>query len=137
MVALCRSTCACWAAWLTACCLQEELAAAKETWLPQLKETVAKVSEAFSENFSRISSVGEVRLFEDGDNYEKYAVHIMVRLPSGGVRHAPAATLTQRPATSLHRFCCRVNGPQAVQCSQAAMGTDWQLLRCHACNQRC
>lgn len=61
--------------------MQEELEAAKENWLPQLKETVAKVSEAFSENFSRISSVGEVRLHEAGDDYEKYAVHIMVRPP--------------------------------------------------------
>lgn len=43
---------------------------------------VAKVSAAFSENFSRIASVGEVRLHEDGDNYEKYAVHIMVRATS-------------------------------------------------------
>lgn len=65
-------------------CVQEELNHAKEHWLPQLLQKVDKVSKAFSENFARIGSVGEVALHEEGENYDAYAIHIKVKFRQEG-----------------------------------------------------
>ena len=64
--------------------VQEKLKHARGNWLPQLLQKVTKVSKAFSENFARIGSVGEVALHEDGENYEQYAIHIKVKFRDEG-----------------------------------------------------
>lgn len=70
--------------------IQDELKEAQDNWLPQLLDKVKKVSQAFSENFARIGSVGEVALHQDGEKYESYAIHIKVKFRNEGaleVRH--------------------------------------------------
>jgi structural maintenance of chromosomes protein 5 len=64
--------------------VQEGLDEAKATWLPELKEKVASISEKFSQNFARIGGVGEVGLLEAGEDYHQYAVQIRVKFRDEG-----------------------------------------------------
>lgn len=77
--------------------MQEQLQHAKENWLPQLMEKVNKVSSAFSENFARIGSVGEVALHEEGQDYEQYAIHIKVKFRDEGCLEVLPSSLSSLP----------------------------------------
>lgn len=59
--------------------LQADLELARTKWLPDLKATVAQISEKFSDNFARIGSVGEVSLYEEGENFANYSIQIRVK----------------------------------------------------------
>jgi structural maintenance of chromosomes protein 5 len=76
--------------------VQAELEDAEANWLPQLESKMQQVSQAFSENFARIGSVGEVALHKEGEKYEAYAIHIKVKFRNEGA-------LEVRPPLC---FCC-------------------------------
>jgi hypothetical protein len=98
--------------------LQAELDADKAAWLPQLKEKVARVSAAFSANFRRIGSVGEIELFEDGDTFEAYAIHIKVKFRDEGALEVRSCATA---AAAAARACvsARVRSAAPLHCLAA------------------
>lgn len=77
--------------------LQADLELARTKWLPDLKATVAQISEKFSDNFVRIGSVGEVSLYGEGENFANHSIQIRVKF-----RESEA--LEARPF--LEHLCC-------------------------------
>lgn len=50
----------------------------RDRWEPELDRIVGQISDAFSENFSRIHCAGEVAVHKD-DDFEQWAIHIKVK----------------------------------------------------------
>ena len=57
----------------------ETITEVREKWEPELDALVAKISEAFRENFEQIQCVGEVAVGKDEDEFENWAIHIRVK----------------------------------------------------------
>ncbi|KAF2722203.1 putative ABC/SMC5 protein [Polychaeton citri CBS 116435] len=51
----------------------------RQQWEPQLDALTAQISEAFTENFARIQCSGEVVVWKEEADFEKWAIHIMVK----------------------------------------------------------
>lgn len=58
---------------------QAGLDAVKADWLPKLRDLFTQVSAAFSDAFRAIGCVGQVQLEEHEDDFEAYAVNILVK----------------------------------------------------------
>lgn len=50
----------------------------KDLWLPSVQEVVAEIAKNFSEFYTNIGCNGDVRLAEEGDDFEKYGIDIWV-----------------------------------------------------------
>ena len=48
-------------------------------WEPELDGVIARISEAFADNFARIHCAGEVGIYKDPDDFERWAVQIKVK----------------------------------------------------------
>ncbi|KAG2448839.1 hypothetical protein HYH02_006190 [Chlamydomonas schloesseri] len=51
----------------------------KGSWLPVIKDMVTTINASFSHNFKEIGCAGEVRLYEDPDDFDKFAIEILVQ----------------------------------------------------------
>jgi chromosome segregation ATPase len=51
----------------------------RNQWEPEVDRLVAKISSAFSKSFDKINCAGEVRMHKEDDDYEKWAVQILVK----------------------------------------------------------
>eukprot|EP00198_Chlamydomonas_reinhardtii_P001035 XP_001690370.1 structural maintenance of chromosomes protein 5B [Chlamydomonas reinhardtii] len=51
----------------------------KGQWLPMIKDMVCTINASFSHNFKEIGCAGEVRLHEDPDDFDKFAIEILVQ----------------------------------------------------------
>ena len=50
-----------------------------QQWEPQLDELIAKISEAFADNFSKIQCAGEVVVYKDEEDFDQWAIQIKVK----------------------------------------------------------
>jgi chromosome segregation ATPase len=48
-------------------------------WEPELDTLVAKISDAFAHNFSQIGCAGEVQVYKDEEDFDKWSIQISVR----------------------------------------------------------
>ncbi|KAG6495383.1 hypothetical protein ZIOFF_043186 [Zingiber officinale] len=64
-------------------CLHE-INTLKESWLPMLRNLVAKINETFSMNFQEMAVAGEVSLDEHGMDFDKYGILIKVKFRQSG-----------------------------------------------------
>lgn len=59
--------------------LTREIAEIMAKWEPKLDELVSKINDAFAYNFEQISCAGEVRVHKDEEDFDAWALDIMVR----------------------------------------------------------
>jgi chromosome segregation ATPase len=48
-------------------------------WEPELDALVAKISDAFAHNFEQIGCAGEVQVYKDEEDFDKWSIQISVR----------------------------------------------------------
>jgi chromosome segregation ATPase len=48
-------------------------------WEPELDTLVAKISDAFAHNFSQIGCAGEVQVYKDEEDFDKWSIQVSVR----------------------------------------------------------
>ena len=58
--------------------LKEEIAELRQRWEPALDRLIEQISDAFSDNFSKIQCAGEVAIYKD-DDFEQWAIQIKVK----------------------------------------------------------
>jgi chromosome segregation ATPase len=51
----------------------------REQWEPELDALIAKISEAFAHNFEQIGCAGEVEVYKDEEDFDKWSIQISVR----------------------------------------------------------
>lgn len=51
----------------------------RNKWEPEVDRLISKISIAFSKSFDKIGCAGEVRVHKEEDDFEKWAVHILVK----------------------------------------------------------
>lgn len=51
----------------------------RDQWEPELDELVAQVSEGFAHNFSQIGCAGQVGVYKDENDFERWSIQIQVR----------------------------------------------------------
>ncbi|RMY01698.1 hypothetical protein D0867_11299 [Hortaea werneckii] len=59
--------------------LEERIKEVRGRWEPELDGVIARISEAFADNFARIHCAGEVGIYKDPDDFERWAVQIKVK----------------------------------------------------------
>ncbi|KAI7656273.1 structural maintenance of chromosomes 5 smc5 [Hortaea werneckii] len=59
--------------------LEERITEVRGRWEPELDGVIARISEAFADNFARIHCAGEVGIYKDPDDFERWAVQIKVK----------------------------------------------------------
>ncbi|KAI7552983.1 structural maintenance of chromosomes 5 smc5, partial [Hortaea werneckii] len=59
--------------------LEENITEVRGRWEPELHGVIARISEAFADNFARIHCAGEVGIYKDPDDFERWAVQIKVK----------------------------------------------------------
>jgi chromosome segregation ATPase len=60
-----------------------QIAEIRAQWEPQLDALVAKISEAFAHNFEQIGCAGEVGVYKDEEDFDKWSIQISVRFREG------------------------------------------------------
>ncbi|KAF1916999.1 hypothetical protein BDU57DRAFT_475905 [Ampelomyces quisqualis] len=55
----------------------------REHWEPQLDALIAKISDAFAHNFEQIGCAGEVEVYKDEDDFDRWSIQISVRFREG------------------------------------------------------
>lgn len=61
----------------------------REHWEPQLDALIAKISDAFAHNFEQIGCAGEVEVYKDDEDFDRWSIQISVRFRYG--RRNPAS----------------------------------------------
>jgi chromosome segregation ATPase len=51
----------------------------REQWEPELDALIAKISDAFAHNFQQIGCAGEVQVYKDEEDFDKWSIQISVR----------------------------------------------------------
>jgi chromosome segregation ATPase len=51
----------------------------REQWEPELDALIAKISDAFAHNFQQIGCAGEVKVYKDEEDFDKWSIQISVR----------------------------------------------------------
>lgn len=59
--------------------IKSQIAEIRAQWEPQLDALVAKISEAFAHNFEQIGCAGEVQVYKDEEDFDKWSIQISVR----------------------------------------------------------
>ncbi|KAF2036343.1 P-loop containing nucleoside triphosphate hydrolase protein [Setomelanomma holmii] len=62
---------------------KEMIAEIREQWEPQLDGLVSKISDAFAHNFEQIGCAGEVTVYKDEEDFDKWSIQISVRFREG------------------------------------------------------
>ena len=50
-----------------------------EKFEPRLDDLISRINDAFSDNFEKISCAGEVGIHKDEDDFEQWAIKILVK----------------------------------------------------------
>ena len=58
---------------------KEKIAEIREQWEPQLDALIAKISDAFAHNFEQIGCAGEVTVYKDEEDFDRWSIQISVR----------------------------------------------------------
>lgn len=58
---------------------KQEIAEIRGKWEPQLDALMSRISDAFSHNFEQIGCAGEVSVYKDEEDFDKWSVRIKVR----------------------------------------------------------
>ncbi|KZP00289.1 P-loop containing nucleoside triphosphate hydrolase protein [Calocera viscosa TUFC12733] len=59
--------------------LAKKIKATEDRWLPALEQLVASINEKFSDAFTRVSCVGEIKIGKDEQDYAKWRIEIWVK----------------------------------------------------------
>jgi chromosome segregation ATPase len=51
----------------------------REQWEPELDALIAKISDAFAHNFEQIGCAGQVEVYKDEEDFDKWSIQISVR----------------------------------------------------------
>ncbi|KAF2829786.1 P-loop containing nucleoside triphosphate hydrolase protein [Ophiobolus disseminans] len=62
---------------------KESIVEIREQWEPQLDALIAKISAAFAHNFEQIGCAGEVTVYKDEEDFDRWSVQISVRFREG------------------------------------------------------
>lgn len=58
---------------------KETIAGVREQWEPELDALIVKISDAFKHNFEQIGCAGEVSVYKDEEDFDKWSIQISVR----------------------------------------------------------
>jgi chromosome segregation ATPase len=58
---------------------REKITEIREQWEPELDALIAKISDAFAHNFQQIGCAGEVQVYKDEEDFDKWSIQISVR----------------------------------------------------------
>ena len=85
----------------------EHIRAVREQWEPELDKLVEKISKSFQHNMAQINCAGEVAVFKDENEFDNWAIQIMVKfryvLPRLVMQYSSFLYLHFRLCSS-HRF---------------------------------
>jgi chromosome segregation ATPase len=59
--------------------IKTQIAEIRSQWEPELDALVAKISDAFAHNFEQIGCAGEVVVYKDEEDFDKWSIQISVR----------------------------------------------------------
>lgn len=59
--------------------LQQTIDDVRQKWEPELDQLIGQISDAFSENFSKINCAGQVQVYKEEDDFNKWAIQIQVK----------------------------------------------------------
>lgn len=59
--------------------INERITEVRLQWEPEVDSVIARISEAFGDNFARIGCAGEVAVYKDEEDFENWAVQIKVK----------------------------------------------------------
>ncbi|KAH7075580.1 P-loop containing nucleoside triphosphate hydrolase protein [Paraphoma chrysanthemicola] len=62
---------------------KEKITDIREQWEPQLDALISKISDAFAHNFEQIGCAGEVAVYKDEEDFDKWSIQISVRFREG------------------------------------------------------
>lgn len=58
---------------------KEKIVEIREQWEPQLDALISKISDAFAHNFEQIGCAGEVSVYKDEEDFDRWSIQISVR----------------------------------------------------------
>jgi chromosome segregation ATPase len=59
--------------------IKTQITEIRAKWEPELDALVAKISDAFAHNFEQIGCAGEVQVYKDEEDFDKWSIQISVR----------------------------------------------------------
>jgi chromosome segregation ATPase len=59
--------------------IKTDITRIREHWEPQLDALIAKISDAFAHNFEQIGCAGEVEVYKDEEDFDRWSIQISVR----------------------------------------------------------
>ncbi|KAG9654490.1 structural maintenance of chromosomes 5 smc5, partial [Aureobasidium melanogenum] len=59
--------------------LQQNINEVRQKWEPELDQLIGQISDAFSENFAKINCAGQVEVYKEDDDFNKWAIQIQVK----------------------------------------------------------
>ncbi|EAT84890.1 chromosome structural maintenance protein 5 [Parastagonospora nodorum] len=63
--------------------IRTQIVEIRSQWEPELDALVAKISNAFAHNFEQIGCAGEVQVYKDEEDFDKWSIQISVRFREG------------------------------------------------------
>lgn len=58
---------------------KEQVNQIRAQWEPELDQLIGKISDGFSHNFQQIGCAGQVSVYKDEDDFERWSIQIQVR----------------------------------------------------------
>ncbi|KAI4725198.1 structural maintenance of chromosomes 5 smc5 [Aureobasidium sp. EXF-10728] len=59
--------------------LQQNISEVRQKWEPELDQLIGQISDAFSENFAKINCAGQVEVYKENDDFNRWAIQIQVK----------------------------------------------------------
>jgi chromosome segregation ATPase len=59
--------------------LQQKIEEVRQKWEPELDQLIGQISDAFSENFAKINCAGQVEVYKEEDDFNRWAIQIQVK----------------------------------------------------------
>jgi chromosome segregation ATPase len=59
--------------------LQQNIDEIRQKWEPELDQLIGQISDAFSENFAKINCAGQVEVYKEEDDFNRWAIQIQVK----------------------------------------------------------
>ncbi|CAD0084916.1 unnamed protein product [Aureobasidium vineae] len=60
--------------------LQQNINEVRQKWEPELDQLIGQISDAFSENFAKINCAGQVEVYKEDDDFNRWAIQIQVEV---------------------------------------------------------
>jgi chromosome segregation ATPase len=81
--------------------LQQKIDEIRQKWEPELDQLIGQISDAFSENFEKINCAGQVEVYKEEDDFNKWAIQIQVKFRYATARFVLVISITL--TTNLQR----------------------------------